>query len=229
MTKKTGVEIAAAAKNFKNYIYWYGGKRQLCTVALADELKRENPNVWSSEYYKKAMLDVQHHRRCCDCSGLVCGVYGIGDIGTGSFLKTFKVWRGVPKAGMIAWRNGHCGIFLSDGWNSKIAEMRGIDWDYRENRTFAEAGFTKVLYSSNVSYETLDPAAVPGWHADSVGWWYRHTAGAGPDTYYHDTFREIDGKVYYFDSEGYVRIPVDKKLRGGWVIVPRTCKAGWLD
>lgn len=225
----TGIELAATAKNYKDYVYWYGGKRQLCTVALADELKKENPGVWSAEYYRKALTDVQHHKRCCDCSGLVCGVYKIGDIGTSSFRKVFKTWNGAPKAGMIAWKKGHCGIFLSDGWGSKIAEMRGIDWDYQENRTFKEAGFTKILYSPGVYYEKLDPAALPGWHTDETGWWYRHTAGVGPTTYYHDTFKQIDGKIYFFDSNGYVRIPISKKLDAGWMIVPKTSKAGWLD
>ena len=185
----TGIELAATAKNYRDFVYWYGGKRQLCTVGLADELKKENPNVWSTEYYRKALTDVQHHRRCCDCSGLVCGVYKIGDVGTSSFLKVFKTWSGVPKAGMIAWKKGHCGIFLADGWDAKIAEMRGIDWDYQENRTFEEAGFAKVLYSPGVFYKGLDPAAVPGWHADATGWWFRHTAVVGPDTYYHSTFK----------------------------------------
>nr|DAI48967.1 MAG TPA: hypothetical protein [Bacteriophage sp.] len=220
----TGVEIVAAAKKFKGLVYWYGGKRQLCTVALADRLKRENPNVWTTEYYRKALTDVQHHRRCCDCSGLVCGAYGIEDIGTGSFLKTFKAWRGAPKSGMIAWRSGHCGIFLSDGWNSKIAEMRGIDWDYRENRTFSEAGFTKVLYSPSVSYETLDSAAVPGWHVDATGWWYRHTPGTGPATYYHDCGKIINEHCYIFDNEGYIR-----ELGTLGKRVPPTSKEGWID
>ena len=227
--RKTGIELAAAARGFKKFVYWYGGKRQLCTVALADELKKEDPNVWTPDYYEKAMRDVQNNKMCCDCSGLVCGVYGIADVGTYSFLKKFKVWKGAPKAGMIAWRGGHTGIFLSDGWDSKIAEMRGIDWDYRENRTFKEAGFTKVLYSPEVTYDKLDPAALPGWHADATGWWYRHTAGTGLDTYYHDTFKEIDGHIYYFDRNGYVRIPITKNLDMGWVIVPKTSKAGWLD
>lgn len=219
-----GIEIAAAAKKFKSMVYWYGGKRQICTVALADELKRENPSVWTTEYYRKALKDVQHHRRCCDCSGLVCGAYGIGDIGTGSFLKAFKVWRGKPKAGMIAWRKGHCGIFLSDGWDSKIAEMRGIDWDYRENRTFSEAGFTKVLYSTSVSYETLNQAEAPGWHADATGWWYRHTAGTGQETYYNDCVKIIDEHCYIFDNEGYIR----ELGTLGKRVSPKS-KEGWID
>lgn len=43
-----------------------------------------------------------------------------------------------------------------------------------------------------------------GWHKDNNGWWCRHTEGIGPNTYYHDTVAEINGKFYAFDKNGYM-------------------------
>lgn len=51
--------------------------------------------------------------------------------------------------------------------------------------------------------EQEDTTAV-GWHDDTAGRWYRHTAGTGPDTYYHEGVFSIEGKCYCFNEAGYV-------------------------
>lgn len=58
-----------------------------------------------------------------------------------------------------------------------------------------------------------------GWHKDAEGWWYRHSPGTGPTTYYHDCFQRIGGRLYCFDSDGYISylkrvLPTDDK---GWL------------
>lgn len=222
----TGKDIVEKAREKKNYKYWYGGKGEMASAALASSLMRQNPNVWTNAYYLKALEDIRTHETVCDCSGLVCLCYGIGHIGTyqmgrgGYGLKEIPI--GMAKPGMIAWRDGHCGIIIDDDMH--VAEMRGIDYDYQESRTFAQAGFTKVLYMPGVDYSTPDDGTSVGWHSDNTGWWYRHKKGRGPETYYHDCVKIINGHCYAFDSNGYIcemgaylgkRIPPDSKT--GWL------------
>lgn len=222
--RKTATEIIEAAKSLSNYVYWYGGKREECTYRLAQKLKSANPSVWTQSYYNKARQDITNGRKCCDCSGLVSFAYGISDIGSSAMPEKFETYTGAPFAGMIAWKSGHCGIFLADGWDAPIAEMRGIDYDYQETRTFKEVGFTRVLCSRSVLYEYGTTMAV-GWHKDASGWWYRHTAGIGPKTYYHDCFQAINGHPYFFNGSGYICkiTPTDPTP------IPPTSSTGWLE
>lgn len=207
--RKTSAEILNWIDNHKKYVYWYGGKRQKCSKALAELLQKQNPKVWTESYKEKAMADVAAGAFCCDCSGFVCGAYNIADKGTAQFSSVFVEYAGEPKAGMVAWKRGHCGIFLADGWNAPIAEMRGIDYDYCETRTYKTAGFAKVYNMDGVMYMGNDDENI-GWHKDATGWWYRHKKGKGESTYHHDCFRVINGHVYCFDSDGYI---VEKPAR----------------
>ena len=219
----TGRDIVKRARSLSNLVYWYGGKRQKCTTGLAIRLMTQNPQVWTDSYYKKAVRDIHEQKYCCDCSGLVSYAYVIGDIGSYQMRARFKEWTGTPRAGMIGWKCGHVGIFSSDGWDAPIIEMRGIDYDYQECRTFSQCGFTNVLYDPEVDYSC--PDELVGWHSDLTGWWYRHTYGVGPDTYYHDCVKIIGGHAYLFDSDGYiceVGAYPGKRVRA-------TSNRGWLD
>lgn len=219
-------EIVNRARSLSNMVYWYGGKRQKCTTKLAIRLMGQNPSVWTDSYYKKAVRDIHNQKSCCDCSGLVSYAYGIPDIGSNQMKQRYHEYFGTPRAGMIAWKHGHVGIFSIDGWDAPIIEMRGIDYDYQEKRTFRECGFTHVLYDPDVSYSTQEDEELRvGWHSDLTGWWYRHTYGTGPDTYYHDTARIINGHCYLFDSDGYIcEVGSYTGKR-----VPPTSDRGWID
>lgn len=216
----TGHEIVSRAESLCNCAYWYGGKRQLASKALADTLKAANPSVWTASYYATALRDIDGQTHVCDCSGLVCYAYNITDIGSYTIRDKFKVWTAEPKAGMIGWKKGHVGIFSRDGWDAPIIEMRSQNYDFMESRTFKECGFSKVLYSESVQYgDTENPEEAIGWHADENGWWYRHTKGTGKDTYYHDTQMFINGHMYLFDSEGYIitYARVSPNSKEGWL------------
>ena len=149
----TGKEIVARAEQLKGYKYWYGGKRELATVPLANRLRKENPSVWDDAYYNKAMQDVINGKRVCDCSGLVCYAYGISDIGSYAIRDEYKVWNGKPKAGMIAWKKGHVGIIKDN--QGHMIEMRGIDYDYCDTRYRKVAGCMTLLYDPNVNYDDV--------------------------------------------------------------------------
>lgn len=228
--RKTAKEILEWVETHRTFVYWYGGKREKCTRALADILRKENPSVWTEDYYRAAMLDVEAGHVCCDCSGFVCGAYSYPDIGTSAMRKKFSVWYDAPRAGMIAWKRGHCGIFLCDGWDGPIAEMRSLAYDFQGHRTFKEAGFTTVLYSKSVDYGRAVDTTFVGWHADSIGHWFRHTCGTGPDTYFHDTVQNIAGHVYAFNHDGYVVTPFGTPpYFKDWLIVPPDKKGGYLS
>lgn len=198
----TGKEIVERARSLKRFKYWYGGKRELASVRLAYRLKRENPSVWTDTYYKEALKDVDGKTRVCDCSGLVCYAYGISDIGSYQLKEKYKVWNGKPLPGMIAWKPGHVGIILdTDG---HVIEMRSQKYDYMETRYRKEAGLLTLLYDPNVNYDVSRETSDIGWNKDDAGWWYRHTNGTGPDTYYHDGAAIVNGKVFIFDSSGYI-------------------------
>lgn len=231
----TGKEIVERAREKKNWKYWYGGKGEVASAELASILMHQNPNVWSNAYYLKALEDIRMHATVCDCSGFVCICYGMSNIGTyqmgrgGNGLKERPLAGAKP--GMIAWKNGHCGIIIDDDMH--VAEMRGIDYDYQETRTFAQAGFTKVLYLQNVDYSSENDDTTIGWHNDAAGWWYRHTKGRGANTYWHDTFRVVNGHTYYFDSDGYIctvdsKTRVGKHTRAEFVRVTPDSETGWL-
>lgn len=214
----TGKEIVARAQSLSKYKYWYGGKRELASVSLAKRLKSENPSVWTDSYYQEALKDVDGVTHVCDCSGLVCYAYGIGDVGSYTIREKYTTYSGTPRSGMIGWKKGHVGIFSADGWDAPIIEMRSQAHDYRCSRTFAQCGFTHVLYDKAVDYMAEDVTAV-GWHKDVGGWWYRHTRGTGPATYFHDTFETINGHQYVFNNEGYIcsLVPVSESSNEGWL------------
>lgn len=202
----TGRKIARRALELgKNCVYWYGAKRQIPTEELAQALKRSNPSVWTEDYLEAARADIGGKKLACDCSGLVCGAYGIPDIGTYQFPRTFSEYDGISYIpGMIAWKKGHCGIILDSC--GTIAEMRGLKWDFCVKRTFPSAGFTKIFYDPHVVYEGLNDTRA-GWKEIGDKWQYIKTNG-------HSAFNEflkIDGRWYYFDADhfmvtGYFRI-----------------------
>ena len=61
------------------------------------------------------------------------------------------------------------------------------------------AGYGRPAWNEDVSDTTE-----PGWYTDETGTWYRHTKGTGPNTYYHSIIKEVDGKVFCFNENGYV-------------------------
>lgn len=217
----TGKDIVAAAFNMRGYKYWYGAKREKATAALAGSLKSQYPGVWTEDYYQKALKDCDGRTMVADCSALVCGAYGIKDKGSYQLVYSMSEWTGVPRAGMVGWKKGHVGIFRSDGWDSQILEMRGIDYDFQAVRSYKTCGFTKVLYDPSIDYGQGGYKSI-GWHKDDGGWWYRSVFGVGDGTYYKSCCKIIDGHAYIFDADGYI-----VTLSG--VRVPSSSKTGWVE
>lgn len=200
--RKTSTEILRWVNEHRFYKYWYGGKRQKATRALAKELANENPAVWTNAYMLKAIKDVDAKAEVCDCSGFVCGAYDIPDIGTYHFPGKFKKCTGVIKPGMIAWRKGHCGIILDDEMH--VAEMRSIDYDFSDCRKFSAAGFTDVFYSEEVVYDApgIKQDRRIGWYYDDgKGWWFSPNGVTGD--YLKTCWALINDRLFFFKADGY--------------------------
>ena len=143
-------EIVARAKSLSNYKYWYGGAGQVATKSLANSLKSSYPSVWTQSYYEQALGDIG--QRVADCSYLVNYAYGIASpgnhgIGTSQYLSRWSKWSGAPRNGMIAWRNGHTGIY-NEG---RTIEMVGINYDYQE-KPYVASKWSAILYDPNRNY-----------------------------------------------------------------------------
>lgn len=66
-------------------------------------------------------------------------------------------------------------------------------------------GYIRPAYEDEISeYEKK------GWHYSEGGWWFRHTAGLGPETYYHNCIKEISGVCYGFNKDGYMITDIKK-------------------
>lgn len=197
----TGAEIAERARSFSNQKYWYGAKNQLATVALANQLRVENPNVWTYNYYNKALKDVDGRTKVCDCSGLVCFAYQIGTISSYGIRDKYPKYSGDIKTGMILWRKGHVGIYD----NGYVCEMKGIDYDY-QHKPYNASEWTEIHYDPNVQYEQHDYDI--GWHYDAPtmssqgGWWYAY--GTTKGSYYRNRVVRINGAYYAFRDDGYM-------------------------
>lgn len=142
--------IIERAMSLRDMKYWYGGDGRPGTVAQANALRAQYPSIWTVSYYNKALGDLG--TPVGDCSYLVNYSYGrarpgVHGEGTSAYLGIFPVWRGVPKNGMIAWRNGHTGIY----YNGNTIELVGIDVDFAI-RPFDASRWEAVLYSPNITY-----------------------------------------------------------------------------
>lgn len=207
----TAIEIINRALSFEGCVYWYGGKREVASISLAKRLKKENPKVWTDNYYRKAIKDIDGKTVACDCSGLVCYCYGIPDIGSYQIRDRYKEWKGKARPGMIAWRPGHVAIVINE--EGYIAEMKSLNDDFKRSRTIKSAAMEKILYDENVDYDAVQTI---GWHQDvGEAWWYAY--GKKDGEYYKNSWADINGRRFYFNEYGYAETGLTKVGRDYYV------------
>lgn len=144
-------DICKRALKFVNntkYVYWFGGKNQLCTSDLLSGLIRLYPNIYTPSYIAACKTDIQNKRWCIDCSGLVCSVYKKPQVGTYSFKNYFKLYDGKPQNGMILWRNNHTGIY----YNGHVIEARGRFSGITSSRPYRASDWSCVYIDEKVTY-----------------------------------------------------------------------------
>lgn len=130
------------------YVYWYGGKDQLCTTNLLNCFSQLYPNIYTPSYIAACKIDIKRHRKCIDCSGLVCAAYNKPMVGTSQFYKQFIEWKKTPENGVILWRKNHCGIY----YNGCVIEARGRFKGITNTRPYIRSEWTRFYRDKNVTY-----------------------------------------------------------------------------
>lgn len=94
----------------------------------------------------------------------------------------------------------------------------------KENLAYAIAyGISNIPFSAGGSGWNL------GWNQDSTGWWY--CTDNVNKYYYKDSWQQIDGEWYSFDSDGYARESTWIQDGGKWYYLKSSCamaKSEWL-
>ncbi|EKQ51380.1 N-acetylmuramoyl-L-alanine amidase [Clostridium sp. Maddingley MBC34-26] len=80
--------------------------------------------------------------------------------------------------------------------------------------------------------EVADSEWKLGWNKNSTGWWY--CTNVEQKYYYKDSWENIEGEWYSFDSDGYARIDTWIKDNGKWYYLDQNCKMvkdcwKWID
>lgn len=188
-----------------HYVYGAKGIGGRLTPRQLQSLAAQNPKVFTDSYVAKAKHFLGSP--CIDCSGLVCGIWCISDIGSYQIADLPKnkpdeyeyiaVSRNQLQWGDVLWKTGHVGMYLGDG---KVLEARGIDAGVNV------FDFTSQPWMKAIRKKSWHTYAKTGWCMDgdeetTLGWWYAY--GESKGEYLKDDIYEIEGKLYEFDSNGY--------------------------
>lgn len=185
---------------FANYHYVYGAKVSdgKLTKEHLDILAKYNPSVFTAEYKKSASAFIGQY--CTDCSGLVCYLWDINNVGS-SYLGNMhnyypneyeKIDVSKVTWGDMLYKKGHVAIALT---NNTCIEAKSL----KAGVLMSKKSSTKWLYA--IRKKSLHKYGATGWIAEGTKWWYAYGESAGE--YYKDTHVKIKGKVYWFDSDGY--------------------------
>lgn len=188
------------------YIYGYKYNNNPVTKQQLQILRKENSQVFTDSYYNQALSMVG--QKAIDCSGLVCYVHNLKDIGSWTIQQLPQlypsVWKDVGKPSLttlqkydILWKSGHVAIYLGDG---KIEEARGINYGVQINNFIDRNIFTKTIRRNNIKFE--EGYGHTGWAKDNTGWWYIYAKTKG--SYYRNTIANIGGRLCAFNENGYL-------------------------
>lgn len=124
-----------------NYRYLYGGKDVPYTSSLVKQYAKLYPSVYTPSLIRLALADADKGYRAIDCSGFVCKVLGIANVGSaqllGSAVKKYTVTKKNAKEGMVLHRNGHV-AYVGEGLKiyeaqSTATDLKVSDWEKRAN------------------------------------------------------------------------------------------------
>lgn len=201
-------DMDARLKELRSFKYIYGYKYAKNPVNKNELqiLRAANSQVFTESYYNQALQ--MAGKKAIDCSGLVCYVHGLKDIGSWTIQQLPSlypsVWKDVGKPSLtklqkydILWKSGHVAIYLGDG---TIEEARGINYGVQVNKFIDRNIFTKTIRRNNIILE--EGYANTGWIKDSTGWWYAYSKTKG--SYYRNTIVSIGGRLCAFNENGYL-------------------------
>lgn len=205
---KNYIDLVNFVKSKIGVNYLYGYKGEIVKAYKNTSLAKQYPSVWTSSYLSKANGMIGSY--AVDCSGLIS--WFTGKIrGSSQYYETstkkIKYVKSMDLSNYIGygiWRQGHIGVIVG---KNEIVEARGINYGVVLTKA-NERDFTYIIKLCDIDYtEKVDETNI-GWYEDSNGWWYRHTIGTGPDTYYHSGIFQVPtskGVMYFgFDDNGYM-------------------------
>ncbi len=140
------------------YRYLYGGKGQDYTTGLVNSLHSMYPSHVPLE---EALKDADKGYKAIDCSGFLCDVLGIGNMGSAQIrstaVKRLSVSKANAREGMAIWKSGHV-AYVGEGL--KIYEASSTKTDMRVSSWEERAGaFTELLIvKGSALAESDDPA-----------------------------------------------------------------------
>lgn len=184
--------------------YVYGAKGEVMTEARIQQLKRENPAMFTSSYVTKARKFIG--KQCVDCSGLISWYTGVLR-GSWNFEETAVEKHPIGKLdenmkGWALWKPGHIGVYIGEG---KCIEAKGIAYGTIESKVSATP-WQKVLKLKDIDYSSVTYTEGFKQAADGVRWWYQYKDGSyAVNGWYWLT--EATGRTsgwYLFDTEGYM-------------------------
>ena len=185
--------------------YVYGAKGEVMTEARIQQLKRENPSMFTSTYVAKARKFIG--QQCTDCSGLISWYTGIIR-GSYNFHDTAdkRVSIGALDESMIGWalwKPGHIGVYIGGGY---CVEAKGIDYGTIKSKVSA-TNWQKVLKLCDIDY-SQEPVYTEGFFpaADGKRWWYQYADGTYAANGWYWLTEKTGGTSgwYLFDAEGYM-------------------------
>lgn len=131
--------------------YLYGAKGQKYTKTLVTKLAKAYPDIYTDKIKKLALEDADKGYTAIDCSGFVCSVLGIKQMGSSQLknvaVKTLPVLKSNAKEGMILWKMGHV-AYVGEGL--KVYEASGTATDMKVSEFDKRAkDFTCLLVIKN--------------------------------------------------------------------------------
>lgn len=185
------------------YVYAYGAKNYTGTLTKQklDNMRKDNPKMYTVDYYNKTARNIG--RKVIDCSGLVCDLWGISNIGSSQIAELPKTKPllykevNIPEIlwGDVLWKLGHVGIYIGSG---HVLEAKGVSQGVRLSKLYDTPWVKCIRMNSLHRYD------MKGWILDPNNrWWYAYGQSAGE--FYHSCICDPDGtgKYYSFDADGY--------------------------
>lgn len=174
------------------YRYLYGAKGESYTTALVNKLAKAYPSVFTASLKKEALKDADKGYKAIDCSGFICDVLGISDIGSAQMkstaVKTYSVKEENAKPGMVLWKSGHVAYV---GEDYKIYEARSTASDMQVSTWASRASaFTSLIIVKGSALASATATNTSG------------TASVSTKKTYTGTFPTLPPRGYYMSGDG---------------------------
>lgn len=185
--------------SFYHYVYGMKYSYGKLTENRINILAKDNPSMFTPKYIAKAKKLIGKY--CIDCSGLVCYLWDINDIGSWGISQLpitkperyAKVSLKQLKHGDCVYKKGHVGIYLGNG---KVIEAKGINYGV----IISDLKSTPWLYGISDKY--LHYYGRIGWCITDGKYWF--TYGESKGEYFHNCNVDINGQTFKFDKDGWL-------------------------